>query len=211
MSQPIVIIGAGGFGREVFSIVQALRRRGGDWDVAGFVDDAPDTRNLALVERLGSTVIGPVAALRSMPGVAAVVAIGSPATRRSIIDGLHGLPLQWPTLIHPDTTIGDDVSLSHGTVVAAGARLSTNIHGGPHVHIDQNAAVGHDVSIGEFSRLNPQACVSGGVTVAADCLIGASATVLAGLSIGLGSTVGAGAVVVRDVMTRTVVKGVPAR
>jgi serine acetyltransferase len=79
------------------------------------------------------------------------------------------------------------------------------------VHIDQNATIGHDTTIGAFSRLNPQACVSGSVKIADGVLVGASATVLQGLSVAARATVGAGSVVVRDVAADSTVKGVPAK
>jgi sugar O-acyltransferase (sialic acid O-acetyltransferase NeuD family) len=187
-----------------------MRNAGSSWRVEGFVDDNPSPANLRMVERLGSAVIGAVDALVKGHR-AAVAAVGDPATRRRIVDGLTGTDLEWPVLIHPDATLGPDISLEAGTVIAAGARLSVNIEVGRHVHVDQNATVGHDSRIGAFSRLNPQACISGGVTLGEEVLAGANATILPGLTVGDGAVVGAGAVVVRDVRAAIVVKGVPAR
>ena len=144
---PLFIIGAGGFGREVFSIIEALRK----------------TRTMA-----------------------------------------------FPVLVAPDATIGCDVHKSEGVVVAARSRLSTNIQVGRHVQIDQNTAIGHDCQLADFSRLNPQACVSGAVTIGRRALIGASAIVLQGLKVGDDATVGAGAVVTHPVPAATTVIGVPA-
>jgi acetyltransferase-like isoleucine patch superfamily enzyme len=82
---------------------------------------------------------------------------------------------------------------------------------GRHVHIDQNATVGHDSVLADYCRLNPQACISGSVEVGFAAVIGANATVLQGMSIGNNAIVGAGACVVKDVPPNAVVKGVPAR
>ncbi|AKU16109.1 NeuD/PglB/VioB family sugar acetyltransferase [Luteipulveratus mongoliensis] len=208
MTEQLVIIGCGGFGREVLGIVAAINARDARWSVAGYVDDGPREEDLALLKRLDVRHLGPLTELDSLDA-RAVIGIGS-ATARQSIDRARPQQ-QWATLIHPDTTIGQDVELSPGVVIAPGVRLSTHIRVGRHVHVDQNAAVGHDVELGDYSRLNPQACVSGNVSVGAGALIGANSTVLQGLSIGEGSTVGAGAVVVRDTGNHAVVKGVPAR
>lgn len=212
MSRPVVVVGCGGFGREVLSLVSALRARGSTWELAGFVDDAPSEAESAKVAALGSTVFGDVASLttRTEP-FAAVIAIGSPAARRSVVDRLAGAPVTYPVLVHPDATVGPGVELGEGTLIAAGARLSCQISVGRHVHVDQNATVGHDCDLGDFVRLNPQACVSGAVTLGPGTVVGASATVLQGLKVGGDAVVGAGAVVVSPVPDRQVVKGVPAR
>jgi len=212
MSGPLVIIGCGGFGRETFALVEALNRRGASWEFLGFVDDRPAAADLARVADLGATLVGKTADLaRRTEPVAAVIAIGSATARMAIDEQLRNSPVEWVVLVHPDATMGAGVRLGPGVVVAAGARLSTNIAVGRHVHIDQNATVGHDCSLGDYSRLNPQACVSGSVIVGTGALVGANATVLQGLSVGDGATVGAGAVVTRAVPALATVKGVPAR
>ena len=212
MTRPLVIVGCGGFGREVWAIVQALITSGEPWYVEGFADDSPADTSLERVRALNSVVIGTVADLTSRrTPYDAVIAVGSPPARRRICAALAGSPVTYPRLIHPDATIGPEVILADGVVVAPGARLSTAITVGSHVQIDQNVTVGHDSAIGDFARLNPQACVSGSVKINSDVLVGAGATVLQNVTLGSYSTVGAGACVVADVAPGAVVKGVPAR
>jgi sugar O-acyltransferase (sialic acid O-acetyltransferase NeuD family) len=209
----LVIVGAGGFGREVYEIARALTEAGrADWRVEGFVDDSPAPETTALLDRLGTRLLGPVDDLLERSArIEVVLAVGSPVARRALAARLGPAGHVYPTLIHPDATLGGDVELGAGAVICPGARLSTHVSVGDHVHIDQNATVGHDTVVGAFSRLNPQACVSGTVTVGKGALVGAGATVLQGLHVGDGAVVGAGAVVVRDVAPGATVKGVPAR
>jgi sugar O-acyltransferase (sialic acid O-acetyltransferase NeuD family) len=212
MKVPLFIIGAGGFGREVFSIIEALRSTNSMPQIAGFIDDDPSAADLKNLATLGSRLVGSVDDLiqRAEP-FSAVVAVGSAVDRETIADLLAPCSVTFPVLVHPDTTIGCDVYLAEGVVVAAGSRLSTNIHVGRHVQIDQNAAIGHDCILGDFARLNPQACVSGAVTIGRRAMIGANAIVLQGLSVGDDAKVGAGAVVTHSVEAATTVMGVPAR
>jgi sugar O-acyltransferase (sialic acid O-acetyltransferase NeuD family) len=212
----LVIIGCGGFGREVYGIATAINEAGGDWDLAGFVDDAPSDANARLVADLGSRVLGPVSTVaqlaqaRGSQPIHAVVAIGDPRIRAGIVGQLAPSGVDWPVLVHPDSTVGPRVTLGSGTVLAPGVRLSTGITVGRHVHIDQNVAIGHDTRIGDFARLNPQACVSGSVTLGCHVLVGANATILQGRTIGEGATIGAAACVTKDVGPGRTVKGVPA-
>lgn len=182
------------------------------WDFQGFVDDNPSPLDLARVKALGTEVVGCVEHLCSLSSpFHAVIAVGSSPARVSIARHLVGSAVRWASLVHPDATVGTGVRIEEGSVIAPGARLSTNIMVGRHVHIDQGATIGHDSVIEDFSRLNPQACVSGSVRVGARAIIGANATIIQGLTVGGGATVGAGAVVIGDVAPGTIVKGVPAR
>lgn len=212
MTLPLFIIGAGGFGREVFSIVEALRNSGSVPSIVGFIDDAPSASDVENLKALGSRIVGSIDDLvgRTEP-FSAVVAVGSAVDREAIADLLAHSPVTYPVMVHPDATIGCDVHLDEGVVVAAGSRLSTNIQVGKHVQIDQNAAIGHDCILGDFSRLNPQACVSGAVTIGRRAMIGANAIVLQGLKVGDDAKVGAGAVVTHSVDVAATVMGVPAR
>lgn len=204
----LVIIGAGGFGREVITLVAGVNAARPTWDIVGVLDDDPSDSDCAALEALGHRAIGPVSDLPALDAFA-VIAVGSP-TVRSRIDMEHP-DAPWAVLVHPDATVAPDVSLAPGTVVAPGARLSTAIRGGRHLHVDQNATVGHDTVLGDCVRLNPLACVSGTVTIGDRTLVGAGAVVLEGRTIGDDVVIGAGSVVTRAVPDGTVVMGVPAR
>lgn len=203
MADPIVIIGCGGHGRELFGIIAACGDR---WKVLGFLDDAPREENLRRVARLGTTVLGPVALLAGLDA-AYVIGIGDPRIRAQVAPA--GRPAA--TLIHPAATVGLDNELADGVVLFAGARVTTNVTLGRHVHLGQNATVGHDSVLEDFAQVNPLAAVSGECRIGEAALIGTTAAVLQGLTVGARSIVGAGACVVRDVPPATVVKGVPAR
>jgi sugar O-acyltransferase (sialic acid O-acetyltransferase NeuD family) len=212
VNRSLYIIGCGGFGREVFILIQALRAAGYPWDVAGFIDDEPSDLDRYRVSRLGSSYIGTVTELaRRTAPFSAVVAIGSSAARVAIIEKLEAAPGSYPNLAHPSCTVGSDVIVGPGTIIATGARLSTNITVGAHVQIDQNATVGHDSEIQAFARINPQACVSGSTIIGERAVIGAGAVVLQGLRIGNNCVVAAAACVVKSVSAGRTVMGVPAR
>jgi sugar O-acyltransferase (sialic acid O-acetyltransferase NeuD family) len=195
----------------VHDVIDAINAVAPEWEIVGYVDDAPTESNRMLVLGRGYTVLGPVEALAEMAGMKAVIGIASSSARRTIDARLHEWNIASATLVHPTATLGHAVTLGDGSVVCAGARLTTNIKLGRHVHVDQNATIGHDTSIGAYSRLNPQACVSGSVTIGPDCLVGASATILEGRTIGSDATVGAGSLVARDVAPGATVKGIPAK
>jgi sugar O-acyltransferase (sialic acid O-acetyltransferase NeuD family) len=212
MPVPLIIVGAGGFGREVFAVVEAINRVGSQrYEVLGFLDDgAPDTER---IDRLGSRFLGNTRGELDV-GFRYVIGIGMKggAMRKQIDRRFAAAGLSpCDPLVHPSAWIGPDVTLGLGTVVCAGASITTNVRTGRHVHINPNVNIGHDCRIGDYVTVAPLCAVSGAVTLEDEVDLGASATILPGVRIGQGALVGAGAVVTRDVDPRSTVVGLPAR
>lgn len=215
MTADIVIVGYGGHGREALSIIRAINADDGNappWRVLGFVDDYESEVNLRRVGRLGVPYLGPLDRLAdAAPGTYLTLGIGVPAIRRKIAEQVDQYHLPAATLVHPAATVGADLEAGEGLLVFAGARMTTNVVAGRHVHLNQNCTVGHDSVLGDFVSVNPLAAISGDCRLDSGVLVGTTAAVLQGLRVGADATVGAGACVVRDVAPAAVVKGVPAR
>lgn len=214
MTEQLVIVGAGGFGRETADVVEAINAVSPEplWDLLGVVDDRPSDANLERLSKRGLAYLGTVKWLLSnSPGGRYVVGIGAPAVRRGIADEMDSAGLLPATLVHPAATMGSDVSLGAGTVVCAGSRITTNIRVGRHVHVNPNVTIGHDTVLGDFVSLNPASSVSGDCSIGDGVLVGVGAVILNQVSVGPNTTVGAAACVVRDAPADVILKGVPAR
>lgn len=216
MTRDLVVVGAGGFGREVLDVVDAVNASGPEpaWTVVGVADDAPTEANLEHLRKRSVPFVGGTSGLNGAdPGAAIhyVVGIGNPVARRLIADRLDAAGLTPATLIHPTVTMGFDVEIGAGSVLCAGVRLTTHISLGRHVHLNLNSTVGHDTVLGDFVSANPLASISGDCTIEDDALIGVAGVILNGLTVGRGSVVGGSACVVKDVLPGAVVKGIPAR
>lgn len=205
---PLVIVGAGGFGRECLDIVEAVNRVGGEIEFVGFIDDGGG--DAELLARRGARCVGPVG---GAPEHASrfVIAIGTGDVRRRIAGELEAAGMTAPVLVHPQATIGSDCRVGDGTIMNTGARATTNVTLGRHVQLHTNCAVGHDATLHDFVSVYPGATISGSVVIDTEVIVGTGANVLPGVHIGAGARVGAGAVVVADVEPGTTVIGVPAR
>ncbi len=207
MTAKVIIVGVGGFGREVIDIVDDMQVIGAPVELAGSVDDGEV--DLDDLRELGVTYLGTTSALATSGGPY-VIGIGDGDVRRSIVERLPDTctPI---ALQHPAATVGSRSSLAPGSILGSGARLATHVTVGLHANIHANATVGHDSVISEYASLLPGALLSGNVTVGSGALVGAGAIILQGLTIGEHAQVGAGAVVTKDVPAGVTVVGVPAQ
>lgn len=204
----LVVIGAGGMAREVLDVVEAINRVKAAWNVIGLVaEPAPEG---SLLDRRGYRFLGAVDTVRDLD-CDVVIGIGNGTVRARIDAAVTAWGHRSATLIHPAATVGSEVDVGDGTVLLAGARVTTNIALGRHVHLNQNATIGHDCRLGDYVSVNPLGAVSGNVTIGSETTVGASAVIIEGRSVGRRCTIGAGAVVIRDVDDDLTVVGVPAR
>jgi sugar O-acyltransferase (sialic acid O-acetyltransferase NeuD family) len=215
MGADLVVVGAGGFGREALDAVRAANTAPGPhWRLVGVLDDAPSPANLTRLAERAVPYLGEVAGWlgrRRRPDTRYLIAIGSPAGRALLAARFEAAGLTAATVVHPRATLGSLVRLGPGSVVCAGVQVSTNVRVGAHVHLNPGSVIGHDCVLEDFVSVNPGAVVSGECRIAARALIGAGAVVLQRLSVGAASTVGAAACVTRSVEPGVVVVGVPAR
>lgn len=209
-SQPIVIYGASGFGREVLQLILDINESGGgSWDVQGFVDDDPDLEGsnvgglpvLGNRERLLSQVERPAVAL----------GFGAPHLKLRIQKELRSAGFSFPILAHPTAVIGERVHLGKGSIICAGSIITCDVRVGEFVTINLACTIGHDAEVGDWATLAPGVHVSGFVRVGQGAEIGTGAAIIQGINVGEWSVMGAGAVAARNVTANSVTVGVPAK
>lgn len=206
--EEIIIIGAGGLGREVLWLIQEINRASPTFEVAGFVDDNPLMQGK---EVCGVKVLGTTKFLADWGGKAAVLGIGVPAIKKTVLSELEGYALRWPALISPSARMSEFVEIGEGAIITAGSILTTQIEVGPHVLINLSSTIGHDVTIGRGATLYPGVHVSGDVLIEDWAEIGTGASIIPQQTVGTLSTIGAGAVIIRDVPPGATVVGNPGR
>ena len=205
----LAIFGAGASGREVAWLA---RECWGDDLALTFLVDRRDLvgapRNDIPIMRLADFAT-------DFADTPVAVAIGDPVLREECVQKCTVAGLGFATLIHPRVEASQWVSLGTGTIVCAGAILTTNITIGVHVHINVGCTISHDANLADFVTLSPGVHISGWVNIGRRAFLGTGAAVVNGSSdrpivIGDDAVIGAGACVIQDVAAGTTVVGVPA-
>lgn len=206
----IVIIGSGGFGREVLDVLNACNQENPAYEVLGFVVDREYGSPGTIIN--GKPILGDFGWLEENVGdVKVVCGVGTPEQRYRLVSRALELGCNFATLVHPSVIMTEWIEIGTGNVIAAGCILTNQIKIGDHVHLNLGCTVGHDVVIGSFVTASPGVHISGNVNIVDGVSIGTGANIIEEISINEWATVGAGAAVIRDVAANSTVVGTPAR
>jgi len=207
----LVIIGAGGFGREVAMIAENLNRFvRPTYEILGFLDDGEGFHPGD--EIMGYPFLGKTGwAAEHRDEALFVCAIANVAVRARIQGGLTQQGVRFETVVDGDAYVSDRSTLGRGCVVYGGVEISLDCRIGDGVLINSYCTVGHDVAIGDFTTVSPGTAVSGGCTLGTQVNVGGHAYIVPGRKIGDGATVAAGSIVFTNVRAGTTVLGNPAR
>jgi sugar O-acyltransferase (sialic acid O-acetyltransferase NeuD family) len=206
--QRLIIIGAGGFGREVAGWARAAVDCQRVWEIGGFLDDNP-----AALDGFAPDLplLGDVWNYRPAREDCFICAIGRPELRRRVWQHFVGRGAEFARVVHRDALVGRGVVLDAGVILCPRVVLTCDLHIGANTALNIACAAGHDVRVGRHCQLSSFCDLTGHVTVGDEVFMGSRASVLPGKRVGDGAVVGAGAVVIRDVAPRTTVFGNPAK
>ena len=192
----IVIIGAGGIGREVAWIIEEINEVNPTWNILGFVDENSEIwgKELNGYKVLGGLDI--LDKLESKPEV--IVAIANCGVKKDIVARLNN-KFNFATIIYPNVKISKYIEIGQGTIIYPGVILTVNTSIGNHIIISGNCGIGHDTVIDDYSSVLWGSNFSGFNTVGEECFIGVGTKVIQGINIGRGRKVDAGTVVIENI------------
>lgn len=206
--EKLAIVGAGGFAREVLTLVNDINKVNPLFEVIGFVDsDKSNTIH-------GFPVIGDDDEINATTeSLSLVIAVGEPLLKEKIHRKFTNPLISFPTLMHPSVIIGDkdSVSIGIGCIICAGNILTTDIKLHNFITLNLACTVGHDTEIADYSSFMPSVNISGEVNVGKGVYVGTGAKIINKVEIGEGTIVGAGAVVAKSLPANCTAVGVPAK
>lgn len=203
----IIIVGAGGFGREMLQWLTDINSEKKTWNIKGFIDD-----NIHALEafRYPVKVIGTIKDWVPSDSEVFVCAIADPDIKEKVVTLLKSRGAKFVSVIHPDAAIGAYTELGEGVVIYPDARITVNVKIGDFVTFLHSFA-GHDVTIGDYSTVFGGTSLNGFVQVGSHVQISSHVDVIPNRKIGDHAFIGAGSVVVDNVKPNTKMFGNPAK
>ncbi len=203
----MLIIGAGGYGREIYNMAPFCQGYGEEWDIKGFLDDTPDP--LQGFEGYGP-IVGKIHDYQPQDDDCFTCAIGSVAGKRECVHTLLAKGAEFLNLIHQEVTINRNVVLGQGCIISKDCIIGSDATIGSFVTLQIGCMIGHDSKVGDWCHLHPRVFMGGRSTLHAGVHIGYGAFVHPDKVIESDATIAAGAYVYRNVKSGTTVIGNPA-
>jgi sugar O-acyltransferase (sialic acid O-acetyltransferase NeuD family) len=205
----LLIIGAGGFGREVLQWAQDVQAQQiVDWEVGGFLDSnsqAFENFEIAL------PVLGDPQTWQPDASDRFICAIGDPSTRLRICRELQSRGAKFISLVHPTAIVGSRCHIGTGTVLCPGVTVTVDATIGNFVILNVRSCVGHDAHVGDGCTINDFCDITGNAKLGEGVFLGSHSSVTPSTKVGDYARVGAGSVVVRRVRANTTVMGPTAK
>lgn len=207
--EDIIIIGAGGFGRELKCLIDDINNfdNGIYYNILGFVDDNIEC-NTKIHEYNVLGNIDYIFSLKEKPSL--VFGIGSPKIKEIISKKFKNY--KFPTIIHPAISVKrKNIDIGKGCIICQGSILTCDIILSEFVTINLSCTIGHDTVVGKYSSLMPAVNLSGEVDVKKGVFIGTGVKIINQLIIGSDTIVGAGAIVSKSLPSNCTAVGIPAK
>lgn len=201
----IIIVGAGGFGREAMSLIKEINKEQYQYTIKGFIDD-----NLNALDGIQCDIpiIGKISEWNPIENEYFVMGIANPQTKETVTRLLMSKGAKFETLIGVKAYIGDHVKLGEGCVITSGSIGSCTTLG-DFVNI-AGSMVGQDAQIGDYSTITGFANVTN-AHIGKRVFVGSHAVILNKRKIGDDAFICAGSIVFNNVKAGIKVFGNPAK
>lgn len=202
MTDRLVIIGASGLGREVYSIAEVAGIA-----VKGFLDSRTDI--------LDSTpgyppLLGSPEDYGIEAGDVFVCAVGDADQRRRYVDMFAARGARFVSVVHPTAIFAHNASIGEGCIVRQYAVIGSDARIGNHVQVGPLSTVAHDCVLEDYVTVSPGCNIAGWCRLREGVFLGVQSAVVPRAELGRGVFVAAGAAVVSSFESGRLM-GVPAR
>ena len=203
----LIIIGAGGMGRTIYSNALEGIGYGDRYVVKGFIDD-----NLRALDGFPNypPILDTIKDYIPQQDDVFVSSIGG-ASRRPCMEEIIGRGGEFMELIHKTARIYNNAKLGKGNFIGAYSVIGNDAEIGDYNMIQAYSVIGHDAKVGCWNRIDTHVTCVGGIVIEDEVNIHTSAVISHGVTVGSGAHVGALSFVIRKVKAGTTVCGNPAK
>jgi sugar O-acyltransferase (sialic acid O-acetyltransferase NeuD family) len=207
----IVIIGSGGFAKEVAFLIDSINKINHEWNILGYI--AKEESDIGKQHGKYKICNSDSWLINSHDNLHVAFGLADPEIISLIVNKLKSKGnLSFPNLIHPNV-IGDweQIKIGSGNIICAGNIFTIDIEIGSFNIFNLSCTIGHDSIVGSYNVLNPSVNLSGEVKLGNKNLVGTGTQIIQSLIICDNNKISAGSLIFRDIIIPGTYVGVPAR
>ena len=203
----LLILGAGGMGKEIYYTARHSIGYGTEFEVKGFLDfPNPDW---------DTSIYPPILGLEDdyeiQPDDVFTCSIGDVHLKRKVCEKMKARGATFQTLIFNNVQIRENVKIGEGCVIDSYAHIGSDAIIGENCLIQAFSCIAHDCVIGDYSRIDVRSLLVGGVVVGNNVTVHTNAVVSHKVVLEDDSTIAALSFVIKKVKAGTTVMGNPAK
>lgn len=204
----LIIIGGGGFGKEVTCWAKQCKEYNNEWSIGDYIEVNSEKNE---VSKTITRTLNQLESYKPLTDFVFLSAIQSPKLKLQIAENCVNKGMSFINLIHPTVIIGEDVAIGTGCIICPYVVLTSNAKVGNFVTFNLFSYTSYDSEIGDGCTINPHCGVMIAAKLGKGVFMGSSSIIFQRKSIGDYAFIGAGSVVVNNIKENAKVFGVPAR
>lgn len=204
----LVIIAAGGCGREVLQWTKDINEQTLRWNIKGFLDDNQEALNGL---KCDVPILGTIDGYAIQPDDEFLCCIGNSHIRKKVVEKLKAKGAVFTTLIHPNAVVADSCTLGEGVIIYPFALISDNAVIGDGCIVNMHSSVAHDSVLGEYCTISAHCDITGMCKLGDRVFMGTTSNMVPGSKIGDDVYICAGSIVMGRVRAGNKVLGNPAK
>ena len=205
----LVIIGAGGFAREVFGHAKKSKGYMSEWELKGFLDGDVKLSNEEY-NKLSLPVLGTVDDYIVQPDDVFICAIADSKARRRFTETIAKKGGVFINLVSTLAYVQENVTMGQGNVICPFVVMNDHARIGDFTILNVNVCLGHDSSVGSYSSLMGGVSLCGFSSIGENSYMATNAIAVPHSKIGNDCYVGVNSVVFKRVRDGVKVFGNPA-
>ena len=203
----LVIVGAGGCGREILQWAKDINKREQRWHIKGFIDDNLDA---LCGKKCDVSVMAKVDEYEIGEDDEFTCGIGNSKIRKLVIEKLEAKGAKFVNIIHPNAVVADSCTLGKAVVIYPFALISDNAEIGDGCIINMYSSIAHDSALGEYCTISAHCDVTGMCTLGDRVFMGTTSNMVPSSRIGNDVYICAGSTVMTRLRDGAKVLGNPA-
>lgn len=196
----LIILGGGGFAREVYSYFVAMAADSKEPVVfKGYLDVGPDGTN----PFPSGEFLGHERDHRTQQDEYFVLGMADNERRATILSDYQEMLARGINIVHPSASVDPSAELGQGNVIGPFCHIGANVKLGAHNVLNYGCSVGHDSNIGDNNVFASDVQVAGYVKMGNNNFLGLSAGIIPRVEIGDYNKVQAGTLVTDAIVNRS--------